>query len=271
MISFPNSKINLGLRVLDERSDGYHNIETIFYPIPLCDALEFVEADKYAKEDTLTTSGLPIETIGDNLVIMAIRKFREVTNIPFLKVHLHKVIPMGAGLGGGSSDASYIIKSLNHYYDNTLSEDQLEKISLEIGSDCPFFIKNAPALAQGRGEILKPIPQILKDKYIVLVNPDIHVSTKEAYQNCVSHSNTSSLENLVNEPISEWKHLIYNDFEEYVFKKHSQIGKLKRLFYEEKATYSSMTGSGSAIYGIFEEKPSLPPELTKRVIFEGFL
>ena len=271
MISFPNSKINLGLRVLDERSDGYHNIETIFYPIPLCDALEFVEADKSAKEDTLTTSGLVIDTKGDNLVIKAIRKFREVKEIPFLKVHLHKVIPMGAGLGGGSSDASYIIKSLNNYYGNALSEELLEKISLEIGSDCPFFIKNAPALAQGRGEILKPIPQILKDKYIVLVNPGIHISTKEAYQNCVSHNYTSSLDDLINEPISEWNHLIYNDFEEYVFDTYPQIGKLKRLLYQAKATYSSMTGSGSSIYGIYEEKPSLPPELTKRVVFEGFL
>lgn len=271
MISFPNSKINLGLRVLDERSDGYHNIETIFYPIPLCDALEFVEADKNAKEDTLTTSGLDIETKGDNLVIKAIRKFREVKEIPFLKVHLHKVIPMGAGLGGGSSDASYIIKSLNNYYGNTLSEEQLEKISLEIGSDCPFFIKNTPALAQGRGEILKPLSQILKDKYLVLVNPDIHVSTKEAYQNCVSHNDSSSLEDIVDEPISKWNHLICNDFEEYVFGKYPLVGRLKRLFYETEALYSSMTGSGSAVYGIFNEKPSLPSELTKRVIFEGFL
>jgi 4-diphosphocytidyl-2-C-methyl-D-erythritol kinase len=268
MVIFPQAKINIGLRVIEKRTDGFHNIETIFYPVCLCDALEFIVPEEPLKEDILTLTGLMTgQDPADNLVIKAVRKIRELKAIPFLKLHLHKAIPAGAGLGGGSSDASALMNSLNKYFDQGTTGDGLKKISLDLGSDCPFFIDPVPSFAEGRGEILTPLPPLQKGLFLVLVNPGIHINTREAYGNIKPGRSESDLRELYRLDISKWKDQIINDFEASVFKMHPQIRKIKERLYEMGAIYSSMSGSGSTVYGIFQKKPVIPESLNKFVIY----
>jgi 4-diphosphocytidyl-2-C-methyl-D-erythritol kinase len=272
MIVFPVSKINLGLRITAKRSDGYHDIETIFYPVMLCDALELVVAKRQEGKDTLTTSG--IDTGSDpegNLIIITTRILREKYFFPFLDIHLHKAIPIGAGLGGGSSDAACLLKAINRVFQLNLSKDEIKTISLEIGSDCPFFIDDIPSLATGRGEILQHINPVLNGYYIILLNPGVEISTREAYQNCLPLTPTSSVGLLINRPITEWRGQMINDFEDFAFKKHPVIGEIKDELYKAGALFSLMSGSGSSVYGIFLEKPDLPERLKSYIIFEGLL
>lgn len=272
MIIFPKAKINLGLRITGKRHDGYHDIETIFYPVNLFDALEFVVSSGTQNNDSLTVTGL--ETGGvpeNNLVMKGVRLLREEFSFPVLKIHLHKAIPAGAGLGGGSSDAAGIIAGINKYFGLSIADEKMEAISLKIGSDCPFFLKSIPSMARGRGEIMEPIDSKLSDYYILLVNPGISISTKEAYQNCNPRHPTSDLRQLVSRPVEQWKGLIINDFEESVFAKYPQISEIKKNLYSSGALYSSMSGSGSTVFGIFNTKPEITPKLKKFVIFEGIL
>ena len=242
MITFPKAKINLGLRITKKRTDGYHDIESIFYPIGLCDALEF-KVDHGSKADEITVTGLPIPgLVSENLALKAIKLIRDRYHFPFLKVHLHKAIPCGGGLGGGSSDASFMLKSINKYFSFGLGNEELKDISLSIGSDCPFFIDSQPALAKERGENLTPLPPFLEGMYIILLHPHINISTKEAYQNCYPHQHEQSLADLVKNRASDWKSLIFNDFEKYVFRIHPEIGELKKSLYNSGAIFSSMTG-----------------------------
>lgn len=270
MIVFPISKINIGLRITSKRNDGYHDIETIFYPVPLCDALEFVISDETISRDLFTATG--IDTGGepeDNLVLRTVRKLREKYNVPFLKIHLHKGIPSGAGLGGGSSDAACFLKSLNRHLNLNISEAEQKKISLTIGSDCPFFIGGIPSYATGRGELLNPVDLSLSGYYLTLLNPGVGVNTREAYQNCLPAIPKTNLALLIQNPVESWRDLIINDFEGYAIRKHPVIGQLKNELYESGAIFSLMSGSGSTVYGIFKEKPVLPADLIKYVIFEG--
>lgn len=273
MISFPKAKINLGLRITDKRDDGYHNIETLFYPVSLCDALEFVASPDGPDRDKLTVTGIPVGiSSAENIVMKAVIKVREKFSIPNLKIHLHKAIPHGSGLGGGSSDAACMLKSLNRYFDLSMGEKDLKSMALDIGSDCPFFLDSDPAFARGRGEILEPISPILSGFYLILLNPGVGINTGEAYSNCKPEISSSSLLNLASEEITEWKHLIFNDFEDYAFKKHPLIGKLKEGLYKVGALFSLMSGSGSAVYGIFTKKPlRLPGFLKDKVIWEGWM
>lgn len=271
MVIFPRAKINLGLRVIEKRSDGYHNIETVFYPVGLSDALEIVVAPEGSGGDILDVTGLPAGSgTDDNLVTRAVRLLREDHNFPFLRIHLHKMIPPGAGLGGGSSDAASTIKALNRSFRLGLSNEKMKDYALTLGSDLPFFIDCQPSRASGRGEILSPAPEYLKGLYILLANPGIHVSTAGAYENCSPSNIKGSLDIADSLPLAEWKNHIFNDFEDYVFRTHPAIGEIKDMMYESGAIFSLMSGSGSTVYGIFSEEPLLPPSLRPLVIFSGY-
>ena len=194
MIVFPKAKINLGLRITEKRADGYHNIETIFYPVGLCDALEFVVSDSTPGNDDLTVSGLPVSiSPEENIVMKAVKRLREDYSFPFLRMHLHKAVPTGAELGGGSSDAACMLKSLNRHFHLAISDNVLKSIALETGSDCPFFIDGDVSFATGRGEILQPASPVLSGYYLLLLNPGIGINTAEAYRNCRPMAPSASL------------------------------------------------------------------------------
>ena len=233
MIAFPPCKVNLGLNVLRKRPDGYHDIETCFYPIPWTDILEVIPSDKF--EFTYSGNVIPGE---DNLCVKAYR----LLNAPPAKIHLHKIIPTGAGLGGGSSDAAWTLRLLNEVFDLNLSNNELKKYAAQIGSDCAFFIDDGPMIGTGKGEILTPATISLSGKFIAIVKPDVHVSTAEAYAGIVPNESKLDLGNIQG---------LKNDFEEPIFKKYPVIRSIKQTLYNNGAIYASMTGSGSAVYGIF--------------------
>jgi 4-diphosphocytidyl-2-C-methyl-D-erythritol kinase len=272
MVIFPKAKINIGLRITEKRSDGFHNIETIFYPVHLCDALEFIIPEKPLKEDVLSVTGLLAgQDTADNLVLKAVKKVREVRAFPFLRIHLHKAIPAGAGLGGGSSDASSFMNALNKYFNLDLGNGKLKQLSAELGSDCPFFIDCVPSFAKGRGEILTSLKPVPAGFHLVIVNPGIHINTREAYGNITPGQPDSSLKELYDLDPSKWKDLILNDFEESVFRRHPRIHEIKKSLYKMGALYSSMSGSGSTVYGIFLSKPDIPVSIKDQVIYSEVL
>ncbi len=254
MIVFPNCKINIGLRITSKRPDGYHNIESCFYPIPWNDALEITEAAAFSFE----SSGLNIP--GDqksNLVIKAYDLLKVEFDLPPINIHLLKSIPMGAGLGGGSADGAFMLKLLNNRFALQLTDDQLEERALDLGSDCPFFIRNKPVIAKGRGEIFEPIDLDLSGKHILLINPGIHIGSREAYSSVMPVEPKNSLKDLLeNQHISSWKDLIKNEFESSVFTIAPEISEIKEHLYDQGALYASMTGSGSTVYGIFDNEPN---------------
>ena len=253
MISFPNAKINIGLNVVSKRGDGYHNLETIFYPVQLSDALEFVTSEKIQLSNTgIKIGGSP----EDNLVIKAYKILAADFSIPPVKFHIHKNIPFGGGLGGGSSDGAFALKMLNKYFNLKLSNVQLEGYASRLGADCPFFIQNLPVFATGTGNRFESIQLNLSDYQIVIVKPDFSVNTADAYQNIIPAKPKYCLKDLVKEPIESWGDLIINDFEKTVFSRFPQIENLKKLLYSLGAVYSSMSGSGSAVYGIFRYLPA---------------
>ena len=270
MLVFPKAKINVGLRITGRRPDGYHDIETLFYPVGLCDALEIVRGPVESEKDILTMSGINIPgTPDDNIVLLSVRKLREAFPVPWLTIHLHKAIPAGAGLGGGSSDAASTLRTINRIFDLSIDTQKLKEIGATLGSDCPFFIETVPAFATGRGEILTPAPFLLNGYYIVLANPGIQAGTREAYAGCRPAVPETSLEELVNKPVKEWKDFVINDFEEILFPKYPVIKELKSAFYTSGAVFSSMSGSGSTVFGIYSEKPAIPENLAEYVIFEA--
>ena len=273
MIVFPRAKINLGLRITGKRTDGYHNIETIFYPVGLCDALEFVVEPEQNKRDNLTVTGIPLEVNPEeNIVMKAVSKLRGKYLFPILKIHLHKAIPHGAGLGGGSSDAACMLKSLNRHFGLAASEKEIKSMALDIGSDCPFFLDGDPSFASGRGEILEAINPVLSGFYLLLLNPGVGINTREAYQNCRPEAPAGTLLSISSLDIKDWKEHIFNDFEEYAIKKHPEIGQIKENLYKHGALYSSMSGSGSSVYGIFSGKPGkMAGHLRDMVIWEGVM
>ena len=254
MITFPNAKINLGLNIVEKRPDGYHNIETIFYPIHLEDALEVVPLNGSEQEYDLKISGTPIEgSPEDNLVVKAYRLLKSDYDIPPIHIYMYKHIPMGAGLGGGSSDAAFIIKLLNEKFSLGMSVEQMEAYAARLGADCAFFIKDRPVFAAGIGNVFTPIELSLKGMYIVLVKPDISVSTAEAYSHVTPCRPVASLPELIRLPIEQWKERIVNDFEHSVFLAHPEIAAIKDKLYDMGAVYASMSGSGSTVFGIFKE------------------
>lgn len=257
MITFPNAKINLGLNILSKRADGYHNIETIFYPIALQDALEIVPS-KEIKKYRLFQTGLDMQTHAeDNLVVKALHLMAEQKYIPNIDIHLYKKIPHGAGLGGGSSNAASMLLLLNKTFSLGYSEEELKQFAIQLGADCSFFLKNRTSFASGIGDQLQVIDLSLEGYYFVLIKPDITVSTKEAYQEIIPNVPVLSLKEIIKLPIIEWRNTMFNDFETPVFRKHPEIKEIKETLYTQGALYASMTGSGSALYGFFEKKPEI--------------
>lgn len=257
MICFPNAKINLGLNITSKRPDGYHNIETVFYPIPIKDALEVVAADTFS----FTQTGIPVDApTENNLAVKAIRQLEQKHRVPPLEVHLLKAIPFGAGLGGGSADAAFMLKLLNRFCTLNLSDDELEQEAAAIGADCPFFIRNKPVFASGTGNLFEPVELSLQGYHLCLVKPDIAVSTREAYAMVTPASPTVSLKEIIRRPVAEWKKKMVNDFEASVFPKFPRIGEIKRELYEAGALYAAMSGSGSSVFGIFDKATNLKIE-----------
>jgi len=253
MVLFPNAKINLGLNITQKREDGFHNLETIFAPIDLCDILEFVESKLF----NFTTSGLEIDgEHSNNLCIKAYNLIKQEYKIPNIAIHLHKVIPFGAGLGGGSSDAAFMIKGLNKLFELNISIEKQKQIALKLGSDCPVFIENNAVYASGRGEVFTEI-SFYHEYKIVVIKPNILISTKEAYSLITPKKREKSLLNQYQKFNNEWLSGLENDFEKPIFQKYPIIAKIKELMYTNGAIYASMSGSGSAIYGLFETEPDL--------------
>lgn len=266
MLCFPNAKINLGLNIINKRPDGYHNIETIFYPIPVVDALEITHAETLSFSQT----GIKIDTpIEKNLVVKALNLLKKQYKIPDVEIHLLKAIPFGAGLGGGSADAAFMLKLLNDYFKLHISIEKLEELASEIGADCPFFIRNKPVFASGIGNIFEPINLSLKGYYLCLIKPEIMVSTPEAYSKVIPKVPVISLKEIIQRPISEWKQWMVNDFESSVFSKHPEIESIKNFLYRKGAIYAAMSGSGSSVFGLFKEATHLKSFFNGCFVWEG--
>jgi len=251
MVTFPNCKINLGLNIVNKRNDGYHDIETLFLPVQLRDALEVIEKEKFE----FSMSGFPIEGETEkNLCIKAYDLLtKDFPQLPAVQMHLHKAIPMGAGLGGGSADGAFTLKLLNKKFELNISERQLINYSLQLGSDCPFFILNKPCFATGRGEILEQTGPDLSKFKILIVHPAFPISTAWAFANIKPLKPVKSIKQIMQQPITTWKDDLINEFENPVFSKYPDIKKIKDKLYNEGAIYASMSGSGSAVYGIFKK------------------
>ena len=261
MIVFPNCKINLGLNIVNRRPDGYHNLETVFYPVNgLFDAMEVTKADASINAYTLQLHGNSIDCEPEkNLVVKAYQLFiKQFNSLPSIDIHLIKHIPSGAGLGGGSSDAAFMLKLLNDMFEKHLSTKQLEDLAAQLGADCPFFIHNKPTYAKGIGDVFSPIDLSLKDYQIIIVKPNVFISTKEAFANILPHQPSESIIDIIKSPIHEWRHYLTNDFEASIFPQHPEIANIKLQLYEKGAEYASMSGSGSSVFGLFAPGNNLP-------------
>ncbi|RYZ55506.1 MAG: 4-(cytidine 5'-diphospho)-2-C-methyl-D-erythritol kinase [Chitinophagaceae bacterium] len=253
MIVFPNCKINLGLHILRKREDGYHDLQTVFYPLALKDALEVVRHTAPLTDIEYSSSGLPVQgDLADNICLKAYHLLKQdFRDLPPVKLHLHKTIPMGAGLGGGSADGAFTLLLLNQKFNLGLSEESLLQYALQLGSDCPFFIRNRPCFASGRGEKMEDLPLDLSPYNFVLINPGIHVNTGWAFSQIRPSDKKPSLKDIVQLPPTEWKDRLTNDFEAPVTTQHPEIGAITTTLYEKGAIYAAMTGSGSTVFGLF--------------------
>lgn len=271
MLVFPNCKINLGLHVVKKRRDGYHDLETIFYPLPFYDALELIphqpeQTEGFVKIPLSGTaiyfaaSGLEIPgDPEDNIVIRACRLMLQNRNVPPFQIHLYKKIPTGAGLGGGSANGAFMLNLLNEVFQLNNSTKDLLTFANELGSDCPFFILNKPVLAKGRGEIMESMHVDLSGYSLLLIYPGIHIPTATAFSDIQPATPLESLTKVMESPVDEWKKRLINDFEKNVFAHYPQLGNLKELLYQHGAAYVSMTGSGSSLYGLFPH--AIPPAI----------
>lgn len=269
MVTFPNAKINLGLNIISKRNDGYHNISSCFYPLPFTDILEIAESNK----TSFTTTGLPIPGNGDaaNLCVKAYELLAGQFNLPPVSIHLHKIIPIGAGLGGGSSNASFTLKTLDQLFNLKLPAEQLEGYAAKLGSDCPFFINNQPVLATGTGTTFTTTGVSLKGKWCLLLHPSIHIGTAEAYATITPKAPEHPISAIIQQPMEKWKKELVNDFQNGLNKLHPVINKMVLELYEQGAFYASLTGSGSAVYGLFNEETDIPHSLEKYMVWNGVL
>ncbi|NNF01668.1 MAG: 4-(cytidine 5'-diphospho)-2-C-methyl-D-erythritol kinase [Bacteroidia bacterium] len=259
MICFPNAKVNFGLYVSGKRADGFHDIASIFIPVDLRDALEFIES----KEDIFNSTGNSLEIAGkENLCVKALELIRSKYKVPAVHIHLHKNIPDKAGLGGGSADASFMLRSLNEQFNLDIAQNELLRLSSILGSDCPFFIDNRAALVTGRGEKIRSLEIDLSDYYIVIVKPSESMSTVNAFANISIDQYVPDLQTIINSDANIWKDEVKNVFEENVFQTFPILQKIKNTLYQKGATYSSMTGSGTAIYALFKQRPVLKDEFS---------
>lgn len=261
MVSFPPCKINLGLNVIRKRADGYHDLVTCFYPVPWCDALEIVPA----RDFSFSISGTPVPgPAADNLCVKAYELLKNEFKLDPVAIHLLKVLPIGAGLGGGSSDGAFALKMLNELFGLGLSHAQLSEYASQLGSDCAFFIESRPAIGTGRGEVLTGIDLSLAGKFLVIVKPEVSISTSKAFAGVVPRSPTADLKDVLeNRPIQEWRDLLQNDFEDHLFRQFPIIDSLQKKMYAQGARFAMLSGSGSAVFGIFDSEVDL------RKAFEG--
>ncbi len=265
MIVFPNAKINLGLNIVNKRKDGYHDLETIFYPVMVKDVLEVVEARELSFKSTgIAVPGRP----DNNICLKAYELLSRDIKLPPVQIHLHKNIPIGAGLGGGSADASFFIKLMNEKFSLGLSQEQMEHYASQLGADCAFFIQNQPVFANGIGDEFEKIELDLSKYFLVLVMPDVHVVTAEAFSDIIPKPPVRNLKDLIKDDITKWRSTIINDFEPGIIKRYPEIGDIKGSLYQSGAIYASMSGSGSSVYGIFESALKLPElEVGNRVFY----
>ncbi len=261
MVVFPNCKINLGLSIVQKREDGFHDLETAFYPVKFHEALEAISSSIPEKEIAYSSSGIKIEgTDENNLCVRAFQLIKkDFPELPSIKLHLHKAIPSGAGLGGGSADAAFTLKLLNEKFQLNIPEQQLINYATQLGSDCPFFIINQPCFATGRGEILQKINVDLSGFKIALINPGIHINTAWAFTQLTPQRPAISIKEIILQPIVTWKENLKNDFEKPIFDAHPEIKTIKEKLYKMGALYTSMSGSGSTVFGIFDKEISLVP------------
>ena len=268
MIVFPNAKINIGLNVTEKRSDGFHNIESCFYPVGWSDALEITLDSVFSFEsDGIVIPG----NNADNLCTKAYHMLSADYNLPPVKMHLLKAIHIGAGLGGGSADAAFAIKALNQQFDLKISFEKQLDYARRLGSDCAFFIRNEPAFCYEKGDVFEPIDLSLKGKWIVLVNPGLHISTVEAYAGIVPKRSEEDLRNLLKEPVENWKNGVKNDFEATLFVKYPLLEEIKTELYQQGTLYAAMSGSGSTLFGIFEKETDLKKSFSDFNVWQGLL
>ncbi len=263
MIRFPNAKINLGLHVTAKRPDGFHELETVFYPVQWCDALEVISGGN--QPFSMSMSGLAVDApLEKNLCYKAWQLLSERYTLPPIQAHLHKVLPMGAGLGGGSSDAASMLRLISEVAQLNCPDAELQQLAAKLGSDCAFFVRNKPCIATGRGELLREIPVDLSGRHIVIVMPPTTVGTAEAYSWITPKAPAQSLEKVIGMPVKDWKDHLVNDFEAAVFPKKPMIAEVKSSLYKQGALYAAMSGSGAAVFGIFNTAPNLSfgPEMT---------
>jgi 4-diphosphocytidyl-2-C-methyl-D-erythritol kinase len=262
MLAFPNAKLNIGLNITERRPDGFHNLESVFYPLPWTDALEILPA----AETVFTSSGIPIPgTPESNLCLKAYELLRKDFGLPPVKMHLHKNIPIGAGLGGGSADAAFALKLLNALFDLKRTEEQLENYARQLGSDCAFFIRNKPVFAYEKGDVFETISLDLASYNCVVVYPEIHITTAEAYGKITPRQPENLLKESLKNGMETWQKTVLNDFEAALFPAYPVLPQLKKQLYDHGAAFASMTGSGSAVFGIF--KTEIPGDLTFPVGF----
>lgn len=269
MVSFPPCKINLGLNVIRKRTDGYHDIATCFYPIPWNDALEIVPSKNF----TFSTSGDPVPgAIANNLCVRAYELLKKDFSLKPVSMHLLKKIPIGAGLGGGSSDGAFALKVLNDVFGLSLGTKKLIEYAAMLGSDCPFFIECKPAIGNGRGEILSPVNLSLKGKFVIIIKPEVSISTSQAFSETVPREPGVDVRTVIEKHgIDEWKELLRNDFEESTFKRFPVIHDIHTKLYAFGATYASMSGSGSAVFGLFEKEVDLKKEFQSLTYWSSYI
>ncbi|MCK4748789.1 MAG: 4-(cytidine 5'-diphospho)-2-C-methyl-D-erythritol kinase [Bacteroidales bacterium] len=270
MILFSPAKINIGLRIIERRKDGFHNLQSVMFPLGLCDILEIRKSVDQESGIQFSQSGIQLESgTGKNLCIKAYELLNAEILLPPVNLHLHKQIPVGAGLGGGSSNAGIALRGLNSISPDPLSHERLLELAGRLGSDCPFFLFDRPMMMEGRGEILSPFALDTDQLYLVLLFPEIHISTKDAYGGVIPEVPGKHLQELIIQPMHQWKHQVINDFESSVFKKYPELGSLKAQLYQAGAVYASLSGSGSALFGLFSDQPRLTGNLARYVIWEG--
>ncbi len=270
MVVFPNAKINLGLHITSKRPDGFHNIETIFYPVPLTDILEVIPGSSSGAEFSSYGFEIPGNP-GSNLCVKAYNALNTDFKLPPVKIILQKSIPMGAGMGGGSSDGAFTLVILNQLFNLGLTNVQLEQYASLLGSDCAFFIRNKPALGIEKGNVLEDIAINMKGLYLIIVKPDVHIGTAEAYAGVTPKMPEFSLKDITSLPVTEWKHVVKNDFENSIFPKYAIIKDIKETLYKNGALYASMTGSGAAVYGLFEKEIAVKPLFKDIFTWGGWL
>ncbi len=273
MITFPNCKINIGLNITESRDDGFHNLETVFYPLPFSDGLEITQ-DKGSKAGSVVFSHSGLKINGNdenNLCLRAYRLLEKEHKLPAIKMHLHKTIPMGAGLGGGSSDGAFTLKMLNEIFSLGLSQEDLMGYARQLGSDCAFFLENKPTFAYEKGDYFKPTELDLSGYWLVLTKPDIHVNTSEAYAAIKPKQPEKSLQELIKTPVESWQGNIINDFEASMSKKYEPIGRLINLLKDLGGKYVAMSGSGSAVFSILEKEVRVKDKLGASLLWTGYL